>query len=199
MSSTGAVISHIFVHGPENEEKMDQGKELFRRTEEFGLVIKVPVEDDSISGISSASSSSSSSASDLSESASTKTITRLMKGPLVISSDLCCQGKGWITNSGFHEDDLLFLLDSHHFLDRLYRALNRENRTFLGTACSDLSKCIAQTIPGRVPAPDDIIEAIDRVKAKYSALIPPVWTADTTKTYEVNKKHIHNCMSLPKV
>jgi hypothetical protein len=139
----------------------------------------VAVEDDSVSARPSSSSSSSSSASANPVSSSTTTVTRLTNGPLVIYSDTCCQGKGWFADSGFHRDDILFLLDSHHFLDRFYKGFNKENITYHGAACSDMSKTIAQVSPGRLPEPKDIRESIEKLKSKYSALVPPVWTEET--------------------
>lgn len=176
-------MSHIFVHGTDHVEKIEQGQELFLRCAMYGDMTTVRVEDDivppnssafdSCSSNSSSSSSSSSSTSALSDSSS-NTDTRFKNNPLVVYSDTCCDGKKWLKDSGFHKDDVIFLLDTHHLLDRFYRAMNRLNKTLYGMACDELSRCFKSASPGRLRKPADIYTDIEKVKSKYSALDPPI-------------------------
>ena len=115
----------------------------------------------------------------------------------VFALDLCCSDTQWLRDGGFKNP--IVIGDVYHITKRILSTASVENRTSVGLFAADLRKCFGSIIPGIFWPADKIISAIEKVKLKYEKSDVGVWTSRTTIAFEVKKKHIRNCLALPKV
>lgn len=112
-------------------------------------------------------------------------------------SDLCCNDRAAITLAGFSPLTAV-IGDVFHITKRILTSASTLNRPAFGQFAADLRKCFGSTSPGIFWAGEKILLAIYEVKKRYATDEIKVWTQSTTETLEVEKKHIINCLALPK-
>ena len=115
----------------------------------------------------------------------------------VFALDNCCTDKQWLRDGGFHNPEVVG--DVYHIAKRIIGTANVENRTSLGLFAAELRKCFGSTLPGVFWQPEKIISSIESVKLKFETREVGVRTKNTTKAFNTEKKHIENCLALPKV
>ena len=84
-----------------------------------------------------------------------------------------------------------------HITKRILTASSSDNKAVFGHFASELRKCFGSTALGIFWPGKQIIEAIESVKARFEKPEIKVWNANTTKAFEIEKKHIMNCLALP--
>ena len=115
----------------------------------------------------------------------------------VFALDLCCSDTQWLRDGGFKNP--IVIGDVYYITKIILSTASIENRTSVGLFAADLRKCFGSTVPGVFWSADRIISAIEMVKLKYEKPDVGVWTSKTTRAFETEKKHIRNCLALPKV
>ena len=115
----------------------------------------------------------------------------------VFALDNCCTDTQWLRDGGFTTSDVV--VDVYHITKRILGTASVENRSSFGLFASELRKCFGSTKVGVFWSPEKIISAINSVRSKFQSPDIGVWTANTTKAFETEKKHIENCLALPKV
>lgn len=83
--------------------------------------------------------------------------------------------------------------------ERILAKLSKKDPTLFAYCCTEVRKCFgsADNTPGTFWEGDKIVAALDKAQISYEKL--NVWTPDTRRAYEEEKKHIYNCLNLPKV
>ena len=165
----GQVISYIWTAGTGSSERVPQATELFSRFTKWGSMTCEITEDSE---------------------------ERHDNQP-VFALDLCCNDTQWLREGGFKNP--IVIGDVYHITKRILSAASVENRTSVGLFAADLRKCFGSTSPGVFWPPEKIISAIELVKFKYEKPEVGVWTSNTTRAFATEKKHIKNCLALPKV
>jgi hypothetical protein len=115
----------------------------------------------------------------------------------VFALDLCCNDTLWLRNRGFTSPDVIG--DVYHITKRILSAASLENRPSLGLFAADLRKCFGSTSVGIFWPAEKIISSIELVQLKYEKPDIGVWTANTTKAFNTEKKHIRDCLAMPRV
>jgi hypothetical protein len=115
----------------------------------------------------------------------------------VFALDLCCNDTQWLREGGFANPDVIG--DVYHTTKRILSTASVENRTSLGLFASELRKCFGSTKLGVFWSAEKTILAIESVQRRFEKPEVGVWTANTTRAFNTEKKHIRNCLALPKV
>ena len=165
----GQVISYIWTAGTGYQERVPQASELFARFCRWGNM-KCEI--------------------------NVGFDTKYVNQP-VFALDLCCSDTQWIRDGGFKCPNVVG--DVYHITKRILSAASVENRPSLGLFAAELRMCFGSTSVGVFWPPEKIISAIELVQIKFERPDVGVWTANTTKAFNTEKKHIRNCLALPKV
>ena len=104
----------------------------------------------------------------------------------VFALDLCCSDTQWIRDDGFKCPDVVGGV--YHVTKRILSAASTENRPLLGLFAAQLRKCFGSTSVGVFWPPEEIIFAIESVQIKFERQDVGVWTANTTKAFNTEKK-----------
>ena len=113
----------------------------------------------------------------------------------VFALDLCCNDTQWLREGGFTNPDVIG--DVYHITKRILSAASVENKTSLGFFASELRKCFGSSRLGVFWPAKKIILAIELLQLKFQEV--GVWAENTTRAFNTEKKHITNCLALPKV